>query len=44
MACTLEAAWLAQWLERWCEDLMTLTSRVRIKLWDMGVCPSDETI
>jgi hypothetical protein len=28
---------VAQWLERRCQDLMILMSRIRIPLWDVGV-------
>jgi hypothetical protein len=27
---------MEQQLKQWCKDLMILTSRVRIMLWDMG--------
>jgi hypothetical protein len=33
-----------QRLDRRCKDLMILTSRIRITLWDIGLCPSDETV
>jgi hypothetical protein len=38
------AASVAQWLEQRREDLMILTSLVRIRLWDVGAGPSDETV
>jgi hypothetical protein len=35
---------LAQWLEQWCEELIILASGVRIRPWDVGAGPLDETI
>jgi hypothetical protein len=35
---------MGQRLERQRKDLMILSSRVRIPLWDLGTGPSDETV
>jgi hypothetical protein len=42
--CSFEVAKVAQWLDRRRKDLMILTSRLRIPLWDVDAGPSDETV
>jgi hypothetical protein len=41
---TLQAARVAEWLERRYKDMAILASPVRIPLWDMGAGLSDETV
>jgi hypothetical protein len=36
-------SWIS-FIEQWRKDLMILSSRVRISLWDVGAGPSDETV